>query len=385
MNMKAIQGRNQRGISFVSKSVNSQRFAEIQYSHLSVLSEILHSEKVPEGVIVIDSRLWSFLGLTENQQVSLQPHDPIPKAHTLSLAAISTDSRTPHHKIAEDLWNRMDDFKDDLDGLIVQVGQKIPIPREQVELTVSEIAPESLDGYAQIHWDELLKLVLSRGIESPPFNLCCVIDCGAASRTKDVIDTSIGRPEMIPRYEAGISLISNLLRNLLQDDSCLFSAIAFSTKLEVFHTYDSSTGEELSITTIESRDLIPEFEKWFRGLLETHRVEPSNPALGLERGIELAFSQKQQNSYASVILFLSSGTYSEGPNPVSCARLDDADENIVVIAIGVGENADQELLRGIAEAGKGIFHEYVILEQTPLIISDIQIFISNNMEGIKNG
>ncbi|MBD3406401.1 MAG: VWA domain-containing protein [Candidatus Lokiarchaeota archaeon] len=375
MNLQAIMGRNQQGICFVSKSVSFSDYVTISSKHQIVISEIRKSEKVPEGSIVIDSRLWFSLDISQDKLVSVKNHEAVPKIHTLTLIATSVNPEIPHHEVVEEMRNRIDDFKDDLHGLVVRVGQKIPVPRVDVEITISEIAPISSDGYAQIDWDNVFKFVISPGSVCPPFNLSCVIDCGASSHKKDIFQVIDGVSNLVSRFDAVTTLIVNLLETILiQKDSHLLSMICFSSHLDIMHTFDSITGAETAVSSIESPDIIEIVKEWFYEKLEVHRTEPSNPCIGLEKGIDLAKIQHKMNNHPTIVLFFSSGSYSEGRNPVFCSQTNH--NRISVCTIGIGEHADQELLQGIAESGKGVHQDYVNLEQIPKIISKIKEFIS---------
>jgi len=129
VNLKATQGRNQKGLCFVSE--DEVPFKEGVYrisSHgKTLLADTRTSANVPQSLIILDQRIFSWLSCQNESEVLLEEvTSSIPTCSEIRLAITSTrdlDNRT----IADAISQRVNDLHDDFDGLILQEGQSFQI------------------------------------------------------------------------------------------------------------------------------------------------------------------------------------------------------------------------------------------------------------------
>ena len=161
MKLKAVRGGNQRGISFASSDNILSKTAAISCGTHRVYSDLRGSEKVDEETIVIDSRLFDDLECTEGDMVTLSSvEESIPNAKEL-LMEVTSQSAESHKSVTDTLSEEIGDVKDELDGLIVQIGLKLQIPPRSVTLQIVEVTPlSSKTNIARLSWKELGKIRL---------------------------------------------------------------------------------------------------------------------------------------------------------------------------------------------------------------------------------
>ena len=130
MDIKAKQGRNQKGLCFVSEEsdINEGVF-RITCNEKKLLADLRKSSSVPTELIVLDQRIFKWLECNEDEELVLEKiTDDIPSCSEIRLLLSSTrdlDNRT----IADAISKRVNDLHDDFDGLILQVGQEFQIER----------------------------------------------------------------------------------------------------------------------------------------------------------------------------------------------------------------------------------------------------------------
>ena len=161
MKLKAIRGGNQRGISFTSSENTLSKIASISCGTHRVYSDLRGSDKVDEETIVIDSRLFDDLECTEGDTVHLSSVDEsIPNVRNI-LVEVTSHSEKSHQTATDELSDEIGDIKDELDGLILQIGLKFEIPSRSIILEVVEVIPQSKKAkVARLSWKELDKIRL---------------------------------------------------------------------------------------------------------------------------------------------------------------------------------------------------------------------------------
>ncbi|MFW9802084.1 MAG: hypothetical protein ACFFFC_05505 [Candidatus Thorarchaeota archaeon] len=346
MELDAIEGRSQRGISFVHPSVTTISTAQLSYEGVTVFTDIRTSERIASGSIVIDSRIFNELGCEEHNEVTLTAvPEVIPDSSELTLLVDSLEG-LENTKAVDALSRRIDDLKDHLDGLIVRMGQRIDITELGIGLIVDDSKPvaEQLQA-SRIMWDQLLKVNLAAQAEFPScFNLCCVVDVGASSGIEDVEmeDGTAG----ITRFEASLCAIKAILSSAKECDDALVSAVAFG---ESSVELASSEG---SILQLSSESYQP-IHDWLCEQNNDRNDEPSNPGSAMDLSIGVAHQLKSRNGLPALVIFVSGGAFTSGRNPVITARRMGASEGIFVTCVALGTESDMDLMQAIAVAGKG--------------------------------
>ncbi|MHA1883124.1 MAG: hypothetical protein ACTSUO_08770 [Candidatus Thorarchaeota archaeon] len=75
MKFHVRRGRNQRGLSFVRVLPKefSNKIVQVTLGKVDVITELKENEKVPDDIIILDSRLYDELGCNETSLVSVEP------------------------------------------------------------------------------------------------------------------------------------------------------------------------------------------------------------------------------------------------------------------------------------------------------------------------
>jgi hypothetical protein len=334
----------------------------------TIYVDVRSSEKVPNGVVILDSRISDILGVVEESEVSLDPvSDKFPTCSEIHLGVVSTRG-LDNEKVARAMSKRMDDFREHLDGLILFEGQDFMITDFGITLHVLSLDPQdSTTSAAQISWENLLKIHLAPMV-SHPFNLCILVEAAAATQIEDV-NSSDGH---ISRHQAIRKAIMNLEMQFSVAQNVLFSGIAFSEEVVFFKTFDSETGEESEISTLHSPSLLRAYGEWIEETVSQNQNAPSNPGEALKRGLAIAKTLTDTNGLQTAVLLFSSGVHSAGQNPVKIARTESDSENIVVFAISVGSDSVADIMEAIAKEGGGAFIHLDREEKTETIIESIE-------------
>jgi hypothetical protein len=346
LELEAIKGRRQRGISFVHPSVTAIATAELSYGGVIVFSDIRTSERVASGSIVMDSRIFNELGCEEHSEVSLTAvPETIPDSNELALL-IDSLGGFENTKAVDALSKRIEDLREHLDGLIVRMRQRIDVAELGIGLIVDNLNPiaEQLQA-SRIMWNRLLKVDLTPLDELPScFNVCFAIDVGASSSIEDLeIEDGTGE---ITRFKASLCAIEAILSSAKECDDALVSAIAFGESSEQLTSSEDSTLQLSS----KSYQLI---SNWLSEQNIDRNDEPSNPGHALESSIEVAQQMKSGNGLPTIVILISGGAFTSGRNPVSMARKISASEGILIACVALGIKSDRDLMQAIATAGKG--------------------------------
>ncbi|MFX1331066.1 MAG: hypothetical protein ACFE9W_05900 [Promethearchaeota archaeon] len=346
MELEAIKGRKQRGISFVHPSVTTIATAQLSYGGVIVFSDIRTSERVASGSIVMDSRIFDELGCEEHSEVSLTAvPETIPDSNELSLLIYSLEGLV-NTKAVDALSKRIEDLKDYLDGLIVRMGQRIDIAELSVGFVVERLNPIAEQFQAsRIMWNQILKVNLTAQAELPScFNVCFAIDVGASSSIQDVeMENGTGG---ITRFKAGLRAIEAILSSIRECDVNLVSAIAFGESSEQLTT---SEGSALQLSSESCQPIL----NWLSEQNNDRNDEPSNPGSALELSIEVARHLNSRNGLSTNVILISGGAFTSGRNPVNMARKIGACEDILITSVALGVESDRDLMQAIANAGNG--------------------------------
>ena len=378
LKLRPKRGRNQQGICFVSADAIDSNIetCELSYKSNSVYSDIRGSDKVPEGVAVLDARIYDMLDCDDSDEIQLVAlSDKIPICTEIHLDVISEralENQTVTHAISE----RIDDFQDHFEGLVLRQGQELTITDLGVRFLVRSMSPtDSTTGAARIVWKHLLKIHLG-ALESHPTNLCIIVEVAAATQIADVqLGVDDGEPNYLTRHQAILQTLEVMERSYQSyETDAQFAGIVFSDEVLTFTTFDSQTGEENQITNLHSSSLIGAFRKWVDTTLSEFSNRPSNPGAALTSGLEKAHSLNAKNSLLTTIVFFSSGVYSAGQNPVKITRTKVEDLDVKVLSISVGEDSATDIMEAIAKEGSGIAIHLDSVTKMKLIVDTI-----NNM------
>jgi len=356
LNLRAKRGRNQQGLCFVSSQSwdDTITYYELSYSSNTVYSDVRGSAKVPEGIIVLDARVFDILDCSEDAEINLVAlSQDFPTCNEIQLDIISRrdiENQTVAHAISE----RIDDFKEHFEGLILSIGQKFELSDLGIGFMVRSMSPvDPTTNAARIVWNELLKINLS-ATEAQPSNLCIIVEVAAATQ---IVDVSLGTDDMT-RHQAILHILT-VIKNRLRGYSkeILFAGYVFSNQVIPFITFDSQTGEESEMTSLDSPSIVEAFRTWVNTALDEFSKTPSNPGAALKLGLEKAQSLSSVNGFPTTIIFFSSGVYSAGQNPVKVTRMNKGESDVRVLGISVGRDSAIDIVDAIAKEGDGIsFH-----------------------------
>ncbi len=354
MNLKAAQGRNQRGLCFVSEDdvPLKEGVYQISYCGKTLLADIRTSANVPRNLIILDQRIFSWFSCKNEDEVLLREVTSIiPTCSEIRLAVTSTrnlDNRT----IADAISQRVNDLHDDFDGLILQVGQSFQIDRLGIVFTVKSFNPMDTSNHAaRIAWDDLEKIHLDPVESLPSSNIVCIFEVGAASQISDVRNRS---EDHVPRYTAALEAIKRISENYTDYGSTAqFHGFAYSDEIQHFSLFDPETGDPTEVTSIDSSSLFVAFTEWIKRLISDHLGRPSNPGVALETGIESAIELTKSNSLQTIILFFSSGVHTSGPNPVKVVKTKTTSNGPKILCFTLGEKSNHDVMVAIAEASQG--------------------------------
>ncbi|MGD9396503.1 MAG: VWA domain-containing protein [Candidatus Thorarchaeota archaeon] len=372
MKLRPRRGRNQQGFCFVSKETIDSKIETFELTCGSnfVYSDIRGSDKVSEGVIILDSRIHDILDCDDAEEIQLVPlSDKIPVCKEIHLDVISEralENQTVAHAISE----RIDDFQDHFEGLVLRQGQELSISELGVSFLVRSMSPtDSTTGAARIVWKQLLKIHLG-AVESQPTNLCIIVEVAAATQIIDVqLGADDGEPNYLTRHHAILQTLEAMERRYQSYEiDAQFAGIVFSDEVLPFITFDPQTGEENEITNLHSSSLIGAFRKWVGTVLDEFSNRPSNPGAALRSGLEKAQSLCDKNGLPTTIVFFSSGVYSAGQNPVKVTRTNIEDLDVRILSISVGVDSATDIMEAIAKEGSGrAIHLDSVTKMNPIV------------------
>ncbi len=352
--LQAKQGRNQQGLCFVSDDEEWQKEGVYKISHSgkSILADLRVSSKVPDGFIILDQRIFSLLACKEDANLELDAiSSKVPQCSVIRLSVTSTrelDNRT----VANAISQRVNDIKDDFDGLVLQEGQSVRIERLGISFRVESLSPrEDSTRAARINWNNLEKIHLDPVESLEPFNIVCVVEVGAAAQVSDVLDSAA---ENISRFKIVLEAIRLLSESYTHFGvGTEFRGFAYSDEVLPFSFFDSETGVPTEVSEIDSISTFIGFIEWIEQLIPDHAGRPSNPGEALRISISSIEVFSNSNTHPTILLFFSSGVHTSGPNPVKVMKDSISGSNFKILCFVPGEKANFEVMEAIAEIGHG--------------------------------
>jgi len=359
VNLKAKQGRNQKGLCFVSgeDSDFERGVYEISFSGKSILVDIRKSPKIPSGTIVLDNRIFSYLACEDGVDVTLTKNSSdISQCKELELSVVSLRN-IESKSIGEAISKRIGDLQDDFEGLILQENQRIVVDRLGIQFTVHSIEPlNKKRGPCRVIWNDLEKIHLTPVAGIPAYNLVCVIELGAAAHIEDVKqDSTPGVTTTISRYQATLGVLDQIMSNYPEyGTNSYFSGFVYSDEVVPFSLFDSQTGSPVEISLLYSKSLLESFSEWVHEEVSNHKSKPSNPGEALSTALLRGSDFSQMHEHPTLILFCSSGVHSHGPNPVKIVKKSHEDHKTPILCVSVGTGSNKDVLAEIAAITKGL-------------------------------
>ncbi|MHA1936006.1 MAG: hypothetical protein ACW97A_12045 [Candidatus Thorarchaeota archaeon] len=351
MRAKVIRGRNQRGISFTSQSSDDKHnVVAISFGEKNVFTDVRFSSKVPNGSLILDSRLFDELGCDSESEVEITSiDDEIPRCGKITLAVGSTEE-IDADKIATAISKRVEEFEEHLDGLILKTEQVVRIPELKLLLVVKDLEPRhALLKVARVSWKHLLKIQLEEQISLGCFNLCCAIDYGVTSfKTEHTADDDFKSFD-----ELASRTVTTLLSGLeMCKENPLFSSFVFSDDLDFYETFLPESGDKNYITRIDSASVSHAHNIWLSKMIETHKERLSNPGIAIKKALEITEEMRATDRKPTLVVLISNGAYTTGPNPVSIIRDWNLD-GVAIFVIYFNATSDLAILEAIADVGGG--------------------------------
>ncbi|MFW9975970.1 MAG: vWA domain-containing protein [Candidatus Thorarchaeota archaeon] len=381
MILRARQGRYQQGICFVSPDIIGPHIeaSKLTSESSSLYADVKISEKVPEGTIVLDTRIFEMLNCEDGEEIDLNVLNiKLPYCSEINLDVIS-NRELENHTIAQAISRRIEDFKDHFEGLVLSPGQQFSITELGVTFVVRHLDPtESTTNAARIKWKNLLKIHLG-ATEFQPSNLCIISEVAAATQIADIrMYVDDGDEKYITRHQAILNILDGIQLTLPRNGNDVqFAGIAFSDEVVPFTTFDSQTGEESEISTLFSSAVLRAFGRWMNALLDKFSNRPSNPGEALKYGLDKAQAMSEINGLPTAIVLFSSGVYSAGQNPVKVTRINLGDKHIKFLTISVGKDSATDIMEAIAKEGKGTTIHMDAGEKMKLIVDSINRILVN--------
>ena len=372
MNLKAKQGRNQKGLCFVSEQEETigDGLYQISYDGNYMLADIRVSSSVPRDLIILDHRIFKGISCHEDGDLQLEEvSTKIPICTEIRLLLTSTKD-LDNRKIADAISKRVSDLTDDFDGLILTIGQSFQIDRLGIRFTVKSLDPvDSIHSAARISWKSLEKIHLDPVEFLAPSNIVCIFEVGAASQISDVRS---GSEDHVPRYTASLNAIKHMSESYSDYSSnAQFHGFAYSDEIQHFTLFDPVTGDPTEVSKIDSPSLFVAFTQWIKRLISEHVGRPSDPGAALETGIESAIELSKSNSLQTIILFFSSGVHTSGPNPVKVAKNTTTSDGPRILCFVPGEKSNHDVMLAIADASQGKAMEVTNIEETSGIVETL--------------
>jgi hypothetical protein len=352
--LKAKQGRNQKGLCFVSEQEGpvGEGMYQISFDGNSMLADIRQSSNVPQDLIILDHRIFKGLSCKEDSDLNLEEvSSDIPTCTEIRLSLTSTRDLN-NRKVADAISQRVSDLTDNFEGLILTVGQSFQIDRLGIRFSVNSLDPvDSIHHAARISWKNLDKIHLDPVESLIPSNIVSIFEVGAAAQISDVRSGPEGH---VSRYSAALKAIKLVSESYSDYSSnAQFHGFAYSDEIQHFTLFDSETGDPTEVSRIDSPSIFIAFTDWIERLVTDHAGRPSNPGVALETGIESAIELTRSNSLQTIILFFSSGVHTSGPNPVRVAKNMTTNDGPRILCFIPGEKSNQDVMVAIAEASQG--------------------------------
>ncbi len=349
MVLHARRGRNQKGICFVSSSHSQldRKVCAIEAGPLRCLADVRSDSRVPEGSVVIDSRLFDRLALNENDEVVLSIYEDT--LHDMSQLVMSLRSTRglDNMKVADAISKRVNDLREDFEGLILAAGDNLVVTRLDLAFSVVEVRPRSP---GRVLWKQLesIRLVPQAGIT--PSNLVVVSELGGSSHIEDC-----GGAEAAPRYSNYLHFLDLLGESFSGlGGGAKFSGLGFSEEVHTFSTFDSETGEPSEVSFLESASVIAAYSNWVEELLAHSKRSTSNLGDAVSDAVRIAERIRAENRLPIAVVVLSSGVFSSGPNPVKTIRRGQGLSDTTFFFLYCGTGVQSDILEAMAEQVQGI-------------------------------
>lgn len=358
LKLLAKRGRNQQGLCFVSTTELSTSIEtyEITSKFSSIYADVKYSEKVPEGMIILDSRINDMLGCDDEEEITLNPlHDKLPICTEIHLDVISKRN-LQNHTMAQAISKRIDDFKEHFEGLVLHLGQEFILTDLGVGFVVRYLSPtESKTEAARIKWNNLLKIHLGAE-EYQQSNIFMIVEVAAATHIVDIqVDEDAAKANYISRHQAILQTLDTIQSNYRgYGKDSQFAGIVYSDELLPFLTFNSQTGEEQEFSPLYSASLFEAFKKWVDAASDKFAKRTSNPGAALKYGLDKVHALCELNDLPTIIILFSSGVYSTGQNPVKVTRTNLGDKTVKILSVSVGKESAKDIMDAIAKEGNGI-------------------------------
>ena len=365
MYLKAKQGRNQKGLCFVSEQDGSLKngLYRISCGDKSLLADIRTSSNVPQDMMILDQRIFKGISCHEDSDVQLEEiSTDIPTCTEIRLSLTSIRD-LDNRKIADAISKRVSDLTDDFDGLVLTIGQSFQIERLGIRFSVKSLEPvDKIHHAARISWKNLDRIHLDPVASLIPSNIVCIFEVGAAAQISDV---KSGSDKSVPRYNAALQAIKQISESYSDYNSnAQFYGFAYSDEIQHFTLFDPETGNPTEVSRIDSPAIFIAFIQWIERLISDYVDCPSNPGVALETGFERAIELSKLNSLQTVILFFSSGVHTSGPNPVKVAKNKTTSTSPRILCFIPGEKSNHDVMMAIAEVSQGKAIAVTDIEET---------------------
>ena len=143
LKLRPKRGRNQQGLCFVSPETVDSTIdtCELICGSNSVYSDLRVSEKVPEGIIILDARIYDMLDCNDDEEIRLTAlTDKLPVCTEIHLDVISKRA-LQNHTVAHAISERIDDFQEHFEGLVLHQGQEFSLSELGVSFMVKSLSP----------------------------------------------------------------------------------------------------------------------------------------------------------------------------------------------------------------------------------------------------
>ena len=121
---------------------------------------------------------------------------------------------------------------------------------------------------------------------------------------------------------------------------------------------------------LDSKSIIDAFLDWARELLLDHSRAPSDLGDVISDSIEVAQKMTASSGLPTVIILLSSGVFSVGPNPVKSARRGLDQDAIGFQIVTAGDGIEMDILSAIGDLYE---HQPIKIDNT----RDIDVFLES--------
>jgi hypothetical protein len=369
LHLTPIRGHNQRGFAFVGsgETLTSSRVYKVSFRNRALFCDLKQSDRVPRGVVVLDSRMFDELGCAASEPVELAPVKmAIPECRDLVLSFEVTRGADATG-VPELVSTKGERLKGYIDSLIVTPGQSLSLPELGIRLVVNRASPLSDEGrLCRIVWRLLTNVAVSPITSASGFNLVCLLEftMRGMSPSGDKKDSS---------SESVLQLVAELIRLVSEaEKKLLFAVVTYSTDTSSFVTFNPITGQEENLSEATSDTDIRVLTTWLEQQAPRHLGKPIRPAVGLEKAVSLAKEASARNGMHSAIVLFTRGTYSAGGNPVAVATRSSSDGSWGVFCVPLPGSRDLELIRAIAEAGGGTMLELSRREDMHILMEAIR-------------